>query len=372
MLLTPTAVVRDEHLNNFGPVRLALALLVLISHCFPLTAGNNDGEPLFSATRTTTLGSVAVNGFFVISGYLIATSWLRSTSTSEFLVKRLLRIYPGYCVAFCFSIAAGVIGSGTNAVQYIKHLYARHDAIVQSLLFLDSGSLDDYNAFSGNPYPRAINGSLWTLQAEVQCYWIVVGLGLTGLLTRRRLTTCLFSVSYAMYASQVLHFMYAGQVSHLGNGELSRWRLWTYFLFGVMMAHRGEAPTRRDLVFAGFALAGLLASLNNPTAFVLALPLLGSYAVLAVSRARGHFCGRLFSRFDLSYGVYLYAFPVQQLVVQYCDARTPLVLAIYSMPITFLLAWMSWVWIEQPAMKSRERLLSPSRRNGMRETCGLA
>jgi len=329
-----------ERQNQFGLVRLSLALLVLISHCFPLTQGDNQFEPLFAITGRITLGSLAVNGFFVISGYLITRSWFRCASVREFLTKRMLRIYPAYWLAFAASLAAGFIGAGHERMQYLRHTYARHDAMAQSLFFFDYGTLDDYTAFATNPYPKAVNGSLWSLQAEIQCYCLVVALGLTGVLSRRRAVVALFLICYLMYAAHLLH---------LGNGELTRWRLWAYFLFGSMMAHRRSSP--RDGALALCSAIGLLVSLVQPTLFTLFLPVLGSFVILTLCSLPSHVLGPWFSRMDVSYGVYLYAFPVQQLLVHFHLATTPLQLAMGAVPITLALAWLSWTWVERPALR---------------------
>src|SRR5689334_4137527 len=100
--------------NNFGAMRLFFAALVLFAHCYPLV-GASTADPLYRATsRQTTLGSIAVDGFFLISGYLIARSWARSRSATDFIRKRILRIYPGYLVAFAVSIGIAAVSAGSR------------------------------------------------------------------------------------------------------------------------------------------------------------------------------------------------------------------------------------------------------------------
>src|ERR1700743_1286518 len=85
--------------NNFDSLRLIFAVLVILSHSFPLGRGSNDTEPLSVITNgALTLGDLSVWGFFVISGFLITQSWLRSSSTGKYLKRRVARIYPGFIV----------------------------------------------------------------------------------------------------------------------------------------------------------------------------------------------------------------------------------------------------------------------------------
>ena len=89
----------DRHLNNIDFLRLALALLVVFSHSFDVTQTNNSAEPFLWLTRNqATGGTIAVDAFFILSGFLITASYQRSSSALSFLEKRVARIYPGFLV----------------------------------------------------------------------------------------------------------------------------------------------------------------------------------------------------------------------------------------------------------------------------------
>src|ERR1700722_18544978 len=93
----------EVKLNSLNAIRLALALLVIFSHSYPLS-GTPSPDPLsFASHGQDSFGILAVNLFFLISGMLITSSWLRSKSMQDYLMKRFLRIYPGYIVAMLFS-----------------------------------------------------------------------------------------------------------------------------------------------------------------------------------------------------------------------------------------------------------------------------
>src|SRR5579863_1616176 len=89
----------DGRNNNFGFLRLLFAALVILSHSSELIDGNRSREILTRIFGTMSFAQLAVDSFFLISGYLITRSWILSESNSEYLIKRVMRIYPGYLVA---------------------------------------------------------------------------------------------------------------------------------------------------------------------------------------------------------------------------------------------------------------------------------
>jgi peptidoglycan/LPS O-acetylase OafA/YrhL len=156
-------VTRDRH-NNFSTIRIILASLVICSHSFELVDGNRSREILTRLFGTISFGVFAVDGFFLVSGYLITQSYLQSRNL-DYLLKRVLRIYPAYIVAFIISIGLGefsIDGSGgLNAKLALHNLF--------NLLFLLSPIMK-------NPYPGSfyagLNVSMWTISYEFHCYII--------------------------------------------------------------------------------------------------------------------------------------------------------------------------------------------------------
>ena len=148
---------KQDRENNIGALRLLLATLVILSHCPQILDGNRSRELLTRIFGTMSFGEVAVDGFFIISGYLITKSYLSSSSPSDYLQKRILRIYPGFLASFwicVFAVAplAGVRRSFFSAAMLIKQL-------LLSLLLQWPISR---GAFQGMAF-HELNSSMWTI-----------------------------------------------------------------------------------------------------------------------------------------------------------------------------------------------------------------
>ena len=349
MLTTPADQTVSSH-NNFDFLRFFLAALVIFSHSFPLLYGSKEWEPLYRATgHQVEAGAVAVDGFFVISGFLIAQSWVRGRGLWDFVKKRFLRIYPGFAVALLFCVL--VVGplAGVNLATYFRDPATYK--FFWSPLLLWNVMLGLPGAFEHNAFSGAVNGSLWTIPYELKCYAMVAVLGLLGLYRRREAVLALFLVVFAFYnVEPYLHLRHFHAL--LDRDYLPR--LVTFYLAGMAAYfYRDKIPHSRWLLAISlFALAvSLRAGLS------LTLPLFGSYVLLYVAFSKGFRLGNFGRRGDISYGVYLYAFPVQQILVQQWHSHlTPLTLFLLALPCTCLLAVLSWRWVEQPFLKRKSRV----------------
>jgi peptidoglycan/LPS O-acetylase OafA/YrhL len=335
----------SDHGNNFDVLRVVLAALVLFSHSFPLVVGTNGAEPFFRlSSGQITGGELAVDFFFVISGYLITRSWLASRSTDDYLRKRIRRIYPGYLACLVVSVAITAVCAGSRAPEYTSAaLLYQKDALLEGVLLLKYGLLDNQAAFAANPWPHASNGSLWTLQPELYCYLLVAGLGVTGAL-RRRPVTILWATLFAGYSLQVLH---------TGNVQNSFWRLTLYFGAGALFfLHRDRVRFGRPSLVA-IAAAAIVAGCAVPPLLLLVLPAAGSYLLLSFAFSASIRVHGFAKRGDISYGLYLYAFIVQQAMVYAVGIRSPLVLFASALPVTCVFAWLSWRYVEHPLLAQR-------------------
>lgn len=150
--------------NNFGLLRLLLATLVIISHSPEILDGNRSREILTRAFGTISFGDFAVDGFFIISGYLVTKSFLQDPSVFSYLGKRALRIYPGFLVGFwlCVLLVAPFVSGSTRILS------------VSTLLqeFPNSIGLQEplvKGVFPGMAYP-SLDSPMWTIGFEFKCY----------------------------------------------------------------------------------------------------------------------------------------------------------------------------------------------------------
>ena len=167
---TPT----NEKFNNFGVLRLVFAALVIISHSPELVDGNRSRELLTRLFGTLSFGEVAVDGFFLVSGYLITKSFAERPDWYSYVTKRVLRIFPGYTIAFwvCIIIIAPLAGHSGSSFRNFSHNLLRNITLSQP---------DIPDVFNGMPFP-ALNGAMWTIPYEFRCYLAVL---VGGLLVRR-------------------------------------------------------------------------------------------------------------------------------------------------------------------------------------------
>lgn len=338
---------RENSLNLF---RLILAAAVLFAHSFYIT-----GAGVGPHVQGENLGGWAVAGFFVISGFLITRSRLR-TEPGAYLLHRIARIFPAFTVCLIVTIAVfapvahliafgtlhGYLSTPTTPLQYFWG---------NITLYIDSYSIGD--TLHSVPYAGAWNGSLWTLFYEFCCYVIVWLLG--GLALFRRGPW----LAFAAWLVSVGVWAWISAFQHLGLDDsfslLSK--LAPFFLGGAFVYFLVE----RHGINTALGIASLVGAL--PLILLvphyggqLAAPLL-AYGILWLATVVPQ--PTWVARNDVSYGFYIYAWPVQQLIVLLGGAA--LGLGAYMLVaglITFAFAWLSWVTVERRAMA----LVRPSRR----------
>ena len=328
--------------NNFHLVRLLAASAVLFSHSFPLSTGDVKTEPL-RALLGCTPGSIAVDLFFTISGLLVTMSLVRRDSVADFLRARFFRIWPALTVAI--GLAVLIIGpiftTSTLPAYFSSHDTWRH--LAKNLVLLRGIEYTLPGVFDGNPQ-HAINGSLWTLPSEVKCYlyllagWIVVR-KLTSEKTFRIFVTLVWAALFCWHCWSVTHTTLEDSPARLG----------LMFTSGVALYLYRDAPVL-SWRWLGAVLAALAFSTLNLKAwsilYVLAIP----YVMLCLAYLpRGRILR--FNRLgDYSYGVYVYAYPVQQTLMCLVPALGPIALFGASMTVTLAMAVLSWHFVERPAL----------------------
>jgi peptidoglycan/LPS O-acetylase OafA/YrhL len=328
--------------NNFDFLRFTAAALVLVSHAFPLTSGSNATEPLFQLTHGgATLGRVAVAIFFIISGFLISGSWANKGQLSPYLWARLLRIMPGLAVVLLLTVLAGRLLTTTPELYWpaaVKYL------VKNLTLYKMQFSLP--GVFEHNPWGDAVNGALWTLRHEFSCYLLVAALGLLRRASRPLAwgVWLLGAVASAVPAVQGDAFL----------GEFLPLMGWFY---GGALAYAYRERSWPPVWYA-VALLGMLLLAWAGINLVWLAPLL---ACLLIQIA--YLPGKLntFGRHgDFSYGMYIYAFPVQQYLVYVDPGMRWWHNVLLAFPITLLLAALSWHLVERRCLKFKAGLLAPA------------
>jgi peptidoglycan/LPS O-acetylase OafA/YrhL len=343
----------DSRQNNFDFLRLALAVLVIFSHAYPLGLGTEAAEPFFRVTHgQVTGGGIAVDSFFIMSGFLICASAQRSSSVFSFLKKRVTRIYPGFLAA---ALLTAFVLMPLAGARFVYSGAARvADFLLQSLRLIE---FTYSNAFVGNPRPAILNGSIWSVSYEFWCYLGVALLLLVGALRRPAVIAAIFAVSWLVgIAFRVEGWLLGGKLLGVIVGVPHFWaRLLPLYLSGVVFyLYRERIPLKNS--FALVSVAALLVACFFQAGMAVAFPLAGAYLLFwfAFSPAiRLHRAGQFG---DFSYGTYLYGFPVEQLLMRQLGGTVaPLVLFLLATPLVLLIAVGSWYGVERPFLRPARR-----------------
>jgi peptidoglycan/LPS O-acetylase OafA/YrhL len=336
--------------NSFDAIRLVLASLVVLEHSYFLRDNSVAAEPLSLVTNGQwNFGNFAVCMFFAISGFLITRSYVLTADLWRYLAKRVARIAPGFLVAS----AVGYLALAPLAAEDVGTFFASQNwrrVLVQTLA-LQQSSVD--GILNGNAV-RLIHGTLWTIKYEFDCYLAVAVLGSLGLLTPRRAWLPYILIIGVLAAAQA-GLLTLPVVDHGIPGLLMsnpvQWPfLFLFFFVGsAFYIYRAELPKSAFLGAAAVGLIGASAITGNLYWSVL---LGGTYLIiyLALSSAVDL---RLFGRrVDLSYGVYLYGWPVGQLLLYFSDQQlTPWTLFPLTLLLSCVLAFASWRLVEYPSLR---------------------
>jgi peptidoglycan/LPS O-acetylase OafA/YrhL len=327
----------DLRSNSLNAIRLVLATAVIVSHAWPIGGFGDD-----PAIGDVNLGHLAVGGFFAISGYLIAQSRLVNRP-GRYAAKRAMRILPAFWVCLIVtgfglsSVAATRTGGWTPADGW---------RYVLSWADLWNGDWGIGSTLDRAPFATAWNGSLWTLPSEVACY-VILGLGLAIAPVRRSPWWSLLAFVGATVAAMNVPHGTPGPIQDLAF-------LAPAFAAGTMLLFwssrvrvDGRLALLAAIAFVGVALAGVGQPLG-------ALPL--AYLCLYAGITLPPALRRIGSVNDVSYGMYLYGFPVAQLLVVLDVHRAGVVVFVLAcVAATVPFAAASWWLVERPAMRLLRR-----------------
>ncbi len=345
--------------NNFGAIRLAMALSVLVSHSYWLATGRPSLEPLYAWTHHS-LGEHAVQVFFFLSGVVVAQSLFKSRSLLDFTVARVLRIFPA--LILCVLVTALVLGPVVTTVglkAYFTDPALR--AYILKTLSLSTGSAPLPGVFPTLPLPHLVNLSLWTLKYEVICYALLAGFGLAALRWPR--WQGVMTAGLAL----VVALIFVGAPKPISGYTMTdNIRYFILFFSTGTLAYL----LRDRLVLTWFAVPPLLAcfvlAIGTRFAELTSALFLGyttlMMATLSLPRLRWFTNDQ-----DYSFGVYIFACPVQQMILDQRPGTGPVELTLVALSIALPLSMLSWMLIERPAMGMRRAIVA-----WIRRTTGIA
>jgi peptidoglycan/LPS O-acetylase OafA/YrhL len=344
--------------TGFAWLRMIGALIVVIDHSAPLTDASR--LTVFPTSWNLSPGYIALMGFFAMSGYQISDSWRQDPCWWRFSAKRVLRLWPPLLlVVLVTALVIGPLVSTFTLSEYFATRgtwgYIVHNAGLYTLQHRLPG------VFDNNPWPWSVNGAIWTLPMELTGYLLVLGFGAAGLFRRApwltiALMLTLIGLDRRCEAS-IGNPGHGGSFLQMSIGSMAAF-LVAFSIGMVLHTYRDEIPLSP---FVAWSLVGLQIAVHTTKAGAFTLPFMAGYGALVLAF---HWPARL-EGYDSwvfgSYGLYVWAFPIQQLLIM-AGADTQWLLTVTALPLTYLCGWLSWRYIEAPTLLLRRYLPHRERR----------
>ena len=336
--------IKNSRDNNFNLLRFLAASLVLFGHSYALSKSHIAQEWLF--------GHVAVDIFFIISGYLVTASLFTRKSLWIFTKNRFLRIVPGLFVAMLFNVfIIGVLYTDIPIGEYLFSPEIYHYIYANTTLLLDHIQMNLPGVFINNPHANTINGSLWTLPWEVGMYILLFIIGIYALIEKPILNHTMVKKLFILI-SVVGMSIYAYYLYHHLDVNNSGVRFVAIFFTGGLLWIYKEHILLSNRVFLGMLF--IIYFVFTSSYFLIIYNLLIGYIVLYLAYVPKGLI-RTFNKLgDYSYGMYIYAFPIQQAYVASYPEISGLTLFLVSFITTLFLSVLSWHFIEKPALSLKK------------------
>lgn len=331
--------------NNFNLIRFLAAVAVIYDHSFMVP----NGKPvpwLLPNIMSSDFGWYAVNVFFILSGFLVTRSWQSSQNILSFAVSRCLRVFPALSVG-AFMLAF-VIGPIVCLCLYLDYLFdSRTWLYVPMTASLISPSEVLPYVFETLPAKAIVNSPLWTLRYEALSYLMLGGLGVVGLFATRRRALATLLTFFACYLTITLLTGWRDQYAFLD----SLMRFWLCFFFGASVSVISDKLSLRAATAALLFIAAALAHGTAIYEFILQLAL--TYGVFWFALIPNGAIRHFNALGDYSYGLYIFAWPIQQTAFLMAPNIAPHEMFVLISPAILLAAAASWHWVERPALDAR-------------------
>jgi peptidoglycan/LPS O-acetylase OafA/YrhL len=329
--------------NNLKLIRIIAALTVLLSHSFALSKGTPDAEPL-RLYLGMTLGDISVDIFFITSGFLITKSLICRANIIDFIWARILRVLPALAVMLLLTVLGmGIYFTKVPILEYLRHpdtwMY-----VFKNTSLLTGAEFTLPGVFQDNPIPDIVNGSLWTLPFEVSMYVIVAVLWIVLYISKSNSHFKGAILIFALLAISVKFMAFFLDI----KSEFFR-LFYMFFVGGAFYVLRDYILLSKRYFWVAFI--GLFISTFEQNTFFLVYNLLLAYMLFYIAFVPAGVIRKYNAVGDYSYGIYIYAFPVQQTVAVLFPGISPGGMVVWSLAITLPLAILSWNFIEQQALE---------------------
>lgn len=339
----------DNRDNNFNLIRFVAASMVLFSHSYPLALGTGDTEPL-KRLLGMTWGTVSVDVFFITSGFLVANSLFQRNNILAFTWARVLRIYPALIVAIIFCVFVVGLAFTTNTPAEFLSDPQTHDFFLKNITLFSGVEYELPGVFLDLPYKNAINGSLWTLPYEVKMYFYLTVIGSALVYLHKRtgkniLTIVFLGIAITSVVVSIANHFYPFV-------PVSFTRLFAMFFVGTaffICRHNILLSKKLFLLF----LTPLLLSIFHKDLFFVAYSIFLPYLVFYIAYVPSGVIRNFNKTGDYSYGIYIYAFPVQQSMAAIIPDISVSTMILLAFPVTFMLSFLSWHLVEKRALKRK-------------------
>lgn len=324
--------------NSFGALRLLAALLVVYTHSFPIALGSAAHEPLIGLPFS--LGTAGVFIFFAISGILVTKSFMQCESVIHFFVHRVLRIFPALiiCVLLC-ALVLGPFVTQLSLAQYYLSPYMWSFLWTNMPLITNTQSTLP-EAFVSNPLPYGVIDPIWTLPWELRAY-ILLAIG-----------AAIFSIKRWPMAGLLLFALAGLNALFIMNVSIPSLFFLLFSLGGML--YLAKFRTGPAVVLAGILSILLVIMQGTPMFEVFFCGWIAVIIYLLGFSRIGK--SRVLEKYDLSYGIYIYSFPVGQLIVFATGIDSPWLLFALNVAVAAVLAWLSWVYLEKPILARKHEI----------------
>lgn len=339
-ILLSSVKIRDGHDNFFTPLRLIFAVLVMVGHAFAIAYGDADHEPYVFFDYT--FSYLAVNLFFITSGFLVTGSMVFRGDKTAFFAARILRIFPALIVhVFLVMLVVGPLATSLPLTTYLTDpgLWLEPFKV---LTFINTDMILP-GAFetNGEQYGSA---PLWTLRFEILCYIATLLAFSLGLMKRRWMVLAQFILPSLVWITGLsidLFSVLPGSVENMVR-------------FGVAYGLGATLFAYRDTLTFHWAMLPLLFGLcliaKDSASMEVAVNLFLACGVMLITFMRVPKFNALKKLDDVSYGIYIYHWAVMQLAFYWFPELSVATLFVVALPVVVMLAWASWTYVEKPML----------------------